>query len=299
MKSKIIVTAIIIMITILGFNVSSLEINTQNGGDWPVELIGVSSISVTKSQFESWVDVYEACWSDGDHTWCGVPLWRVAAMVDDPEPEDYSFNEELAAQGYVVKLTSWDGWVTELEISDVAHNDNGYIVANTIDGEELPEETPSGRPSYPLHLRGEDISPPNNVGGVIKIELVGIGGNNPPETPEIRGQTNGKTGTSYTYYFSTTDPEENNVYYYIDWGDDTNTGWYGPYTSGTEKSLSHTWSADGTYFVKIKAKDTFDEEGEWKTLEVTMPKYKISKSLIFDKYYELLKSLNFFKFFKS
>lgn len=289
MKTKMIILAIIVMFIALGFNVSSLTIKTQSGGDWPVELIGVSSISVTKSQFESWVDVYETCWSDGDHTWCGVPLWNVAAMVDDQEPEDYSFNEGLAAQGYVVKLTSWDGWVTELQISDVAHNDEGYIIANTIDGEELPETTPSGRPSYPLHLRGEDIFPPNNVGGIIKIELVGIGGNNPPETPEISGTTNGKTGTSYTYYFSTTDPEENNVYYYIDWGDNTNTGWYGPYTSGTEKSLSHTWSADGTYYIKIKAKDTFDAESDWNTLTITMPKQKFLILPMFYKWYEFLK----------
>jgi len=271
MKSKIIITAIIIMFIALGFNVSSTKIITQNGGDWPVDLIGVSSISVTKQQFESWVDVYETCWSDGDHTWCGVPLWRVAAMVDDPEPEDYSFNETLAAQGYVVKLTAWDGWVTELQISDVAHNDDGYIIANTIDGGELPEYTPSGKPSYPLHLRGADIFPPNNVGGIIKIELVGIQGNNPPATPEISGSTKGKTGTSYTYYFSTTDPEENNVYYYIDWDDGNNSGWYGPYVSGAEKSLSHTWSSDGTYTIRIKAKDTFDEESGWATLTVTMP----------------------------
>ncbi|MEA3458131.1 MAG: PKD domain-containing protein [Candidatus Thermoplasmatota archaeon] len=296
MKTKIIVTAIIITIITLGFNVTSLKISKQNDGDWPVELIGVSSISVSKSQFESWVETYEACWSDGDHTWCGVPVWKIAAMVDDPEPEDYSFNEELAADGYIVKLTSWDGWVTELQISDVAHSDNGYIVVNTIDGEELPEFTPRGRASYPLHLRGGDIFSPNTVGGVIKIELVGIGGNNPPEIPEIRGHSNGKTGTSYTYYFSTSDPEENNVYYYIEWGDGSNSDWYGPYASGNEKSLSHTWSSDGTYTIRIKAKDTFNEESDWNSLEVTMPKYKFLNSPIFCRFFELLEIFNLFKF---
>ena len=296
MKTKIIITSIIIMIIILGFNVTSLKINKQNDGDWSVELIGVSNISVSKSQFESWVETYEACWSDGDHTWCGVPVWEIAAMVDDPEPEDYSFNEELAAEGYIVKLTSWDGWVTELQVSDVAHNDNGYIIANTIDGEELPEFTPRDRASYPLHLRGEDVFSPNTVGGIIKIELVGIGGNNPPEIPEIRGPSNGKTGTSYTYYFSTSDPEENNVYYYIEWGDGSNSDWYGPYTSGNEKSLSHTWTSDGKYNIRIKAKDTFNEESDWNSSEVTIPKYKFLNSPIFCKFFELLEIFNLFKF---
>lgn len=278
MRSKIIITTIAIMFIALGFNVSSAKIITQSGGDWPVELIGVSNISVTKQKFEAWVNTYKTCWSDGSHTWCGVPLWRVVAMVDDPVPEDNSFNETLAAQGYGVRLTAWDGWVTELNITLVAHNDNGYIVANTIDGEELPQLTPSGKPSYPLHLRGSDISSPNNVGGIIKIELVGISGNNPPNPPEIRGPSKGKTGTTYTYYFSTTDPEKNNVYYYIDWNDGNTTSWYGPYTSGTEKSLTHTWSSDGTYTIKIKAKDTFSKESDWTTLTVTMP-YSFNKPL--------------------
>ena len=138
-----------------------------------------------------------------------------------------------------------------------------------------------------MHLRGDDIFSPNNVGGIIKIELVGIRGNNPPETPEISGPTKGKTGTSYTYYFSTTDPEENNVYYYIDWDDGNNSGWYGPYTSGTEKSLSHTWSSDGTYTIKIKAKDTFNKESDWATLTVTMPcSYNILLLQFWEKFLE-------------
>jgi len=286
--------SIILMLLFVGFNVSSIKINKD--GDWPIDLIGLSSISVPKDKYESWVDLYESCWSDGDHTWCGVPLWMVVAMVDDPEPEDHTFNDTLAAQGYTVRLTAWDGWVTELDISLVAYNDEGYIVANTIDGEELPEYTPGGHPSYPLHLRGSDVFPPNNVGGVIKIELVGISGNNPPDIPEIDGTTKGRKGIEYKYDFSTDDPEENNVYYYIDWGDNTNSGWYGPYTSGSEKSLSHTWEESGVYVIKIKAKDTFGEESDWNTLEVSMPKKIFSNNLIFCKLFKILKSLNLFLF---
>ncbi|MCK4348805.1 MAG: hypothetical protein KAW47_09340, partial [Thermoplasmatales archaeon] len=149
---------------------------------------------------------------------------------------------------------------------------------------------------YPLHLRGEYVFSPNTVGGIIKIELVGIGGNNPPEIPEIRGPSNGKTGISYTYYFSTSDPEENNVYYYIEWDDGSNSDWYGPYTSGNEKSLPHTWTSDGKYNIRIKAKDTFNEESDWNSSEVTIPKYKFLNSPIFCKFFELLEIFNLFKF---
>jgi hypothetical protein len=95
--------------------------------------------------------------------------------------------------------------------------------------------------------------------------------NNPPETPSITGPTSGKAGTAYTYTFVTTDPDGDNVYYYIDWGDDLNSGWLGPYASDLEKTASHTWSEQGTYTIKIKAKDIFDAESDWETLVVSMP----------------------------
>ena len=95
--------------------------------------------------------------------------------------------------------------------------------------------------------------------------------NNPPETPSITGPTSGKAGETYTYTFVTTDSDGDNVYYYIDWGDNTTSGWLGSYASGVEKTASHTWSQQGTYTIKIKAKDILDAESDWGTLDVVMP----------------------------
>jgi parallel beta-helix repeat protein len=95
--------------------------------------------------------------------------------------------------------------------------------------------------------------------------------NNPPITPEISGPSSGKPGTTYTYNISTSDPNGDNVYYYIDWGDNTNSGWLGPYASGVQASATHSWSAQGAYTVKVKAKDIHGAESGWKTLSVTMP----------------------------
>lgn len=97
-------------------------------------------------------------------------------------------------------------------------------------------------------------------------------GNNPPETPRITGPQNGKKGETYTYTFETTDQDNEDIYYYVDWGDGTNTGWLGPYQSGTELTLAHTWMFQGTYPLKAKAKDEQGKESNWATLEVTMPK---------------------------
>jgi len=96
-------------------------------------------------------------------------------------------------------------------------------------------------------------------------------GNRPPNRPTITGETDGEFGETYDYTFVTIDYEESEIWYYIDWGDETYEDWIGPYDSGEEVLVSHTWNKRGTYEIKAKAKDIFDAEGEWGTLEVTMP----------------------------
>jgi len=80
---------------------------------------------------------------------------------------------------------------------------------------------------------------------------------NPPSGP-----TNGVVNAEYTYTGSTTDPNGDDIYYLFDWGDGSDSGWLGPYPSGTIVNASHTWVYGGTYAVKLKAKDaTID--GPW------------------------------------
>ncbi len=95
--------------------------------------------------------------------------------------------------------------------------------------------------------------------------------NSPPNAPYITGPTSGKAGLSYAYNISSTDPDGDNVSYYVDWGDNTSSGWLGPYGSGEMVTLSHTWSQKGTYTIRAKTKDIYDEESDWTTLPVTMP----------------------------
>lgn len=93
--------------------------------------------------------------------------------------------------------------------------------------------------------------------------------NRPPNKPDTpSGPTSGDAGTSYTYSTSTTDPDGNTVSYYWDWGDGTNSGWTG-------SSVSHTWNEEGTYSIKVKAKDSHGAESDWSDyLSVSMPKNK-------------------------
>ena len=87
--------------------------------------------------------------------------------------------------------------------------------------------------------------------------------NDPPETPGApSGPTNGIIDVEYSFTASTTDPEGDDIYYWFDWDDGTNSGWVGPYTSGATATASHTWTAVGDYDITVKAKDEFDHESE-------------------------------------
>ncbi|MGB7060975.1 MAG: dockerin type I repeat-containing protein [Candidatus Zixiibacteriota bacterium] len=82
-----------------------------------------------------------------------------------------------------------------------------------------------------------------------------------PEAPS--GPTEGETGIDYDFSTSTTDPEEDSILYWIDWGDGTSSGWLGPYGSDDTCTASNSWSDQETYDVKVKAKDTYDHESDW------------------------------------
>jgi hypothetical protein len=92
-----------------------------------------------------------------------------------------------------------------------------------------------------------------------------------PDAPTITGPASGDAKTAYDYKFVTTDYQGDQVLYYVDWGDGTNTGWIGPFASGAEQTQSHTWAAKGNYTITAQAKDTAGHLSGWGTLTVTMP----------------------------
>lgn len=94
---------------------------------------------------------------------------------------------------------------------------------------------------------------------------------NPPNIPVITGSSTGHILHKYTYNFVTTDPENDAIEYWVEWGDGGNTGWIGPYLSGEAINLSYTWLGKGTYTIKCKARDSQGWESGWGTLQVTMP----------------------------
>jgi len=95
--------------------------------------------------------------------------------------------------------------------------------------------------------------------------------NHPPSTPTISGETHGLKGIRYLYKFLATDPDGDTISYSIDWGDNTTSGWLGPYASGTQVEVRHRWTIEGSYTIRAKARDSYGLQSSWGTLPITMP----------------------------
>jgi hypothetical protein len=106
-------------------------------------------------------------------------------------------------------------------------------------------------------------------------QTVIISSNYPPSKPAIYGPSIGRVGISITFQGIGTDPDGDQLYYIFDWGDNTNSGWKGPYNSGQTASESHSWRSLGDFSVKVKTRDTDGVESVWSDpLSVRMPKQK-------------------------
>ena len=115
---------------------------------------------------------------------------------------------------------------------------------------------------YELNLFGDPV-----------IDFINHLENTPPNKPDTpAGETEGNFGTEYTYSTSTIDFNGDKVYYKWDWGNEI-SDWLGPYNSEEIIETSHTWDSQGTYQIKVKAKDIHEEESDWSDpLEISMPK---------------------------
>jgi hypothetical protein len=137
--------------------------------DWSLHLIGVKNENLSRVEYESGVICHGESWTDETgQVWEGIPLWLLAGRVDDDSPnhmEKGGFNRSLAYTGYTIQVITGDGYTAEFESELVAENDD-IILANTIDGETLPE------PYWPLRLVGSDVNKAEMLRNVIEIRLI-------------------------------------------------------------------------------------------------------------------------------
>jgi len=176
---------------------------------------------------------------------------------------DFAANQviDISSGGSISDTIVWDGASAGYPSITA---DNIQVILAVFDDEAHTSysDPPSGNP-FSAYYSDECIA-----------AIPAGGENSPPETPEIDGPTSGKAGVEYNYTLSSTDPDGDDVFYCVDWGDDAGEVCMGPYASGEEVIVSHIWTEQDTYTIKVKAKDIYNAESDWATLEVSMPMNK-------------------------
>ena len=116
--------------------------------------------------------------------------------------------------------------------------------------------------------------------------------NQPPSAPKIDGPGRGSAGTSYEYTFTSTDPDDDQVSYYIKWGDGDESGWTALQASGEPGyTESHTWDKQDEYTITAKARDENGYEGPEAKYYVIMPRSRIISSSPFLKFIQQFPNL--------
>jgi hypothetical protein len=138
---------------------------------WTLAMLGEVGDTITQQEFEDGL----ACtmsghlveWMDLDgNVWSGVPLWVLLGTVDDIENADHwTFNDDVAAAGYTVKVTASDGFSKTFSGTTVTRNDS-YIVANKMNGQPLSD-------SFPLRLVGSGVTKADGTLGGSAVGKIG------------------------------------------------------------------------------------------------------------------------------
>lgn len=162
-----------------------------------------------------------------------------------------------------------DGFYID-DIAPIANFSSIITISNSTNN-GFYEITDRSDGDYYYRVRGHNTEHGWGDFSILEKTHVGFLENEAPYAPTINGVTGGKAGESYGYTLSVHDPDDDNIYFYIEWGDDTSSEWIGPFESDEEIISNHTFIEQGMYTIRAKAKDVYGVESGWRTLEVRMP----------------------------
>ena len=132
--------------------------------------------------------------------------------------------------------------------------------------------------TYVVKTQAKDIhGVQSSWSGGKTVFVIGGEDNDPPNKPSTpSGPVEGDAGNTYIYTSSTTDSDGDSISYLFNWGDGTDSEWTDPIPSGQTVIETHKWSDQGSYQVKVIARDVPDlDESDWsEPLSVSMPKNK-------------------------
>ncbi len=226
------------------------------GGDTEKTMYGLGSAGETKKRSLHQDDI------DGI---------RYIYPESEPEPENHPPHTPSSPSGpdsgtpgtsYSVSATT-----TDPDGDDVAYNfdwgdetESGWTSFVRSGGSASLSHSWSSQGTFDVRARAKDTYGAKSGWSVAHQIVIG----HPPNTPSApSGPDSGTHGPSYSFSATTTDPDGDDVAFRFKWGDETESGWTSFVRSGGSASMSHSWSSEGTYQVKAKAKDTYNAESDW------------------------------------
>jgi hypothetical protein len=97
--------------------------------------------------------------------------------------------------------------------------------------------------------------------------------NHPPSDLIIDGPNHCRVGVEYKWSFVSTDPDGDNITYYVDWGDECGGAeWHGPYPSGKIVFLAHMYTTKNMLIINAMAVDEHGAESNMTYFEVAIPR---------------------------
>jgi hypothetical protein len=85
-----------------------------------------------------------------------------------------------------------------------------------------------------------------------------------PDAPVLpAGPSTAKTGKTFQYTTRTADADGDSVYYRWVFAPGDSSTWRGPYKSTDTCMIGHAWPTNGTYQVKVLARDKWTESHSW------------------------------------
>ncbi len=92
------------------------------------------------------------------------------------------------------------------------------------------------------------------------------GENHGPGTPVIGGEDSGRSDEPLGFFINGSDPDDSHLYFFIDWGDGLDSGWIGPFPIENNIDVTHSFASSGSYQIKVKSKDSTENESDWSTV---------------------------------
>jgi len=108
-------------------------------------------------------------------------------------------------------------------------------------------------------IKATALDPSDNEGESEPVTVTVMQPSNPPNTPGVpEGPSAGFVGDALTFRATTTDPDGDSISFQFDWGDGSVPDWTPYVASGETVTEQKSFQSEGTYHVKVKAKDTYE-----------------------------------------